>query len=73
MRLVGVDSEHVKLDLIQENSPYQPLPAIAFNQAHIFDYIQSGNPIDVCYSITENLYRGVTTLQLRIKDVKKSE
>jgi single-stranded-DNA-specific exonuclease len=73
MRLVGADSEHIKLDLIQENTPYQPLPAIAFNQAHLFDYIRSGKPVDVCYSITENVYRGVTTLQLRIKDIKKSE
>jgi single-stranded-DNA-specific exonuclease len=73
MRLVGADSEHIKLELIQENAPYKPFPAIAFNQAHFFDYIVSGKPVDVCYSITENAYRGVTTLQLRIKDIKKSE
>lgn len=73
MRLVGVDSEHIKLDLIQENAPYRFFPAIAFNQARFFDYIQSGKPVDVCYSITENVYRGNTTLQLRIKDIKKSE
>ncbi|MDR0712595.1 MAG: single-stranded-DNA-specific exonuclease RecJ [Prevotellaceae bacterium] len=73
MRLVGADSEHIKLDLIQENAPYHPLPAIAFNHAHIFDYVRSGKPIDVCYSITENLFRGVKMLQLRIKDIKKSE
>jgi single-stranded-DNA-specific exonuclease len=72
MRLVGNDSEHLRLDLIQENAPYQPLPAIAFHQAHFFDYLQGGNPIDVCYSISENVYRGCTTLQLRIKDIKKS-
>ncbi|MDR2813469.1 MAG: single-stranded-DNA-specific exonuclease RecJ [Prevotellaceae bacterium] len=73
MRLVGADSEHIKLDLIQENAPYQAIPAIAFNQAQFFDYIQSGKPVDVCYSITENVYRGNTTLQLRVKDFKKSE
>jgi single-stranded-DNA-specific exonuclease len=73
MRLVGVDSEHLKLELIQEDTPYLPMPTIAFNQAHFFDYIQSGKPIDVCYTISENVYRGVTTLQLRVKDIKKSE
>lgn len=73
MRLVGVDSEHLRLELIQEDTPYLPMPAIAFNQAHFFDYIQSGKPIDVCYTISENVYRGKTTLQLRIKDIKKSE
>ncbi|MDR0414171.1 MAG: single-stranded-DNA-specific exonuclease RecJ [Prevotellaceae bacterium] len=73
MRLVGVDSEHLRLELIQEDAPYQPMPAIAFGQAHFFDYIRSGKPIDVCYTISENLYRGNTTLQLRIKDIKRSE
>ncbi len=71
-RIVGTDSEHLKLDLIQENTPYQPIPAIAFNQAHFFEHIQSGKPIDVCYSISENIYRGNTSIQLRVKDIKRS-
>jgi len=71
-RIVGTDKEHLKLELIQENSPYQPISAIAFNQAHFFKHIQSGKPIDVCYSVAENLYRGSTTIQLRVKDIKES-
>ncbi len=71
-RVVGTDLEHLKLELIQENSPYLPMSAIAFNQAHFFEHINSGKPIDVCYSIAENIYRGNTTIQLRVKDIKKS-
>lgn len=71
-RLVGTTEEHLKLDLIQESQPYHSIPAIAFNQAHFFQHIQGGNPIDICYSIGENSYRGQTSLQLRVKDIKKS-
>jgi single-stranded-DNA-specific exonuclease len=71
-RIVGTDSEHLKLELIQENAPYQPMPAIAFNQAHFFEHIQSGKPVDVCYAVAENMYRGNITIQLRVKDIKKS-
>ncbi|MGL4364048.1 MAG: single-stranded-DNA-specific exonuclease RecJ [Bacteroidales bacterium] len=70
-RIVGVDSEHLKLELIQEDCPYQPMSAIAFNQAHLFKHINKGVPVDICYTITENNFRGRSSLQLRIKDIKK--
>ena len=41
--------------------------------ADYFDYIKAGNPFDICYSIVENYYRGNSTLQLRIKDIKERE
>lgn len=70
-RKVGAGAVHLKLDLIQEKQPYNVIPAIAFNQAAIYDYIHQGNPIDVCYSIVENIYRGTSSLQLRIKEIRK--
>jgi single-stranded-DNA-specific exonuclease len=30
------------------------------------------NPVDICYSIEENTFNGNTTIQLVIKDIKKS-
>jgi single-stranded-DNA-specific exonuclease len=72
-RLVGGDGSHVKLELIQEDEPYRPIPAIAFNQAEHFDYMQGGNPVDICYSVSENYYRGIANIQLRIKDIKPRE
>jgi single-stranded-DNA-specific exonuclease len=71
-RLVGAENAHLKIDLIQETTPHQSIPAIAFGQSNLFQHIQGGKPIDVCYSATENVYRGNTSLQLRIKDIKKS-
>ena len=46
---------------------------IAFKQSDAYDLITSGLPFDVCYSITENEYRGKTNLQLFIKDIKKRD
>ena len=72
-RKVGAGGMHLKLDLIQELQPYHQIPAIAFNMAEYYDYIKSGNPLDVCYSIVENYYRGNSTIQLRVRDLRERE
>jgi len=72
-RRVGADGGHLKLELIEESSFSHHIPAIAFNLANYFDYIKGGNPIDVCYSLVENFYRGSANLQLRIKDIRERE
>lgn len=69
-RLVGIEHEHLKLDLIQEDNPYKPIAAIGFQQSTHFDHISQGKAFNVCYSIAENTYRGISSLQLRIKDLK---
>ncbi len=72
-RKVGAEGGHLKLELIEESSAYNPVPAIGFNMAQYFDYIKAGNPVDVCYSIVENHYRGSSTMQLRIRDIREKE
>ena len=72
-RKVGAGGVHVKLDLIQESQPYHQIPAIAFNMAEFYDYIREGNPFDVCYAIVENYYRGNSSIQLRIRDMRERE
>ena len=69
-RIVGLTKEHLKLSLIQEDDPFKKYPAIAFQQANLFEFIQSGDFFDICYAVDENCYRGVSTLQLNIKDIK---
>ena len=68
-RRVGADAGHLKLELIQETQPYHHFPAIAFSKAEHFEHIRNGNPVDICYSIVENYYRGIANIQLRIKDI----
>ena len=72
-RKVGAEGGHLKLELIQESHPYHHLSAIAFNMANFFDHIKAGNPVDVCYSIVENYYRGTANTQLRIRDLHERE
>ncbi|MBR6661144.1 MAG: single-stranded-DNA-specific exonuclease RecJ [Bacteroidales bacterium] len=72
-RKVGSDNGHLKLELIQEDEPYRHISAIAFNRTEHFDHIQAGNPVDICYSIAENYYRGIANIQLRVKDIKNRE
>ena len=72
-RPVGKNSEHLKLDLIEPTSTSAQFSGIAFNQAQHFDAINQGLPFDICYSITENEFRGKTSLQLYIRDIKTRE
>ena len=72
-RPVGKNSEHLKLDLIEPSSTSAQFAGIAFNQAHHFDAVNQGLPFDICYSITENEFRGKTSLQLYIRDIRTRE
>ena len=72
-RKVGAGGVHLKLDLMQESQPYRQIAAIGFNMADYYEYIKAGNPIDACYSIVENFYRGSSTIQLRLKDIRERD
>jgi single-stranded-DNA-specific exonuclease len=68
-KMVGSSGEHLKLNLCQEDCQ-KTLPSIAFCQANHFEYIKSGKPFDICYSIEMNEFRGNRNLQLNIRDIK---
>ncbi|MCK5730517.1 MAG: single-stranded-DNA-specific exonuclease RecJ [Draconibacterium sp.] len=72
-RLVGKNQEHLKLDLVEPDVNSGIFPGIAFNQSDSYDLLTAGLSFDICYSITENEYRGKTNLQLFIKDIKKRD
>jgi single-stranded-DNA-specific exonuclease len=67
---VGMNSEHLKLSLVHENDPYKVFPAIAFQQGKLHSKISGGQGFDICYSLDENVFRGETTIQINIKDIK---
>ena len=69
-KLVGAEKEHLRMDLTQKQKPNTTIAAIAFQQPAYLEWIRSGRPVDVCYTVVENHYRGKTTPQLRIKDIK---
>ena len=69
-KLVGADCEHLSMDLMQRQKPNTTIQTIAFQQPTHYEWIRAGHPIDVCYQIVENHYRGSVSVQLRIKDIK---
>jgi single-stranded-DNA-specific exonuclease len=74
VRLVGKnDKNHIKLCITYPEISTGPFPAIGFQLAEHFDYVLQGNKFDICYHIEENEWNGNVSLQLNIKDIKKSE
>ena len=69
-RIVGTN--HLKLDIIDPQNPEKSYPAIGFNLGQHLNLIKSGEPFQIAYSIEENEWRGNTTLQLNIKDIKSN-
>lgn len=69
-RPVGKNNEHLKLDLMEANRSSSVFSGIAFSQSDQFDMIKKSMPFDICYTVTENEYRGKTSMQLNIRDIK---
>ncbi len=69
-RLVGKNNEHLKLDLMEANRSSAVFSGIAFSQADHLDVIKRSMPFDICYSVTENEYRGKTYMQLNVRDIQ---
>ena len=69
-RTVGINGEHLKLTLIQEQNPFKIFSAIAFHQGQDFQKINKGVPFDICYQLMENEFRGKVSLQINIQEIK---
>lgn len=71
-KLVGKKKEnkHLKFSVVHPDRTGNPVPAIAFNQGHHLEEMQTGRPFSICYHIDENTWLGNTSLQLRVVDIK---
>ena len=69
-KLVGKNSDHVKLDLMEANRSSSRFSGIGFSLSTHFDMIKQSLPFDICYSVTENQYRDKTYLQLNVRDIR---
>ena len=70
-RIVG--KNHLKLEVVQQDIRGYPISAIAFQQSENLENIIRNKPFNICYHIEENVWNGVTSLQLNIKDIKPTE
>jgi single-stranded-DNA-specific exonuclease len=60
--------EHLKLSIRQPGSPV--MDAIGFGFAEYYPQVATGKPFNICYTVEENNFRNVRSIQLLIKDIK---
>ncbi|MGB8358276.1 MAG: single-stranded-DNA-specific exonuclease RecJ, partial [Bacteroidales bacterium] len=66
---VGNNGTHLKLSFSRQNA--EPIGAIAFGQADMMEiFRECGGVVDIAYSVEMNEYRGKSSVQLNIKDIK---
>jgi len=61
--------EHLKLKVMQADYPDIEIDAIGFGLGEFYNQVQN-KTFDIAYTIDENNWRGKSTLQLMIKDIK---
>ena len=70
-KLVGKQSEHIKLEVMDKTSP-QLFHGIAFRQRSSFPMVKNGY-FDICYTLEENVHHGKTNTQLYVKDIDRGQ
>jgi single-stranded-DNA-specific exonuclease len=73
IKVVGPSKEHLKMEVVPENTQGITFPAIAFNQAEHYKLLCHGISFDACFTLEENNFRGKKTWQMNIKDIKTRE
>jgi single-stranded-DNA-specific exonuclease len=69
-RAVGTENEHLKLHMCSEKERLSEMNGIAFKLGCHSDYVSKGLSFDICYAIQENVWKGKTSIQLSVKDLK---
>jgi len=66
-------NNHLKLELFQKSNPNIRFQAIAFDKGDYITFFQRKIPMDIIFKIQENEFKGGTTIQLVIEDLRVSE
>jgi single-stranded-DNA-specific exonuclease len=69
---VGANEEHLKLSIIS-GADEKTYNAIGFGLGDKFDLINTGQPFSAVFTIDENHWNGISSLQLVLKDIKVDE
>ena len=62
--------EHLKMKVYQPHHK-MPIDAIMFSNPSAFDVVTE-SPFDMVFTLEENTFRGRSTLQLNVKDLRPS-
>jgi single-stranded-DNA-specific exonuclease len=71
MRLVGADGKHLKLKIYDPKSGVK-FGAIGFGFGENKENLNTGNKINIVYTIAKDSWSGDKQLQLKLKDFRKS-
>lgn len=68
-KCVGGDNKHLKCQ-VKQNNTGPAFDAIAFNLGEKLELIQNSQKFDAVYSLDENIWNGITSIQLKLKDIR---
>lgn len=71
---VGKLGEHIRLNVtdrsIGPRGGQVYIDGIGFGMGECTPHLQNGGVVDLCYTLEENNYRGVSTIQMMVQDIK---
>ncbi len=67
-----VGTNHLKLELFQKSNPNIRMQAIGYDMGDYLHFFQKNIPMDILYKIQENEFRGVTSTQLVLEEIRVS-
>ena len=70
-KVVGKDQSHLKLEVTDYSSA--PISGIAFGMAEHIHKIKSQTPFELLYTVDENEFNGIRSLQLKVKALRFTE
>ena len=65
--IIGKTAEHLRLNVKRANDS---LAAVGFGMAEKLEAIKKADSFEACFQINENVFRGTSTIQLMLKDVR---
>jgi len=68
---MGGEKQHLRLNFKLSNN--QEISAVGFGMAEKWRNIPPQSKVDICFTIGVNVFRGVASLQLHLKDFKESQ
>lgn len=71
-KIAGAQGDHLKMTLKQRSVSNKKFPAIGFKLGSQYDKVKEKQFLDVVYSIEENKWRNIVSLQMQIKDMQLS-
>lgn len=67
-----VGNNHLKLEVYQPGTQLTKIEAIAFNKGDYLNFFKRNIPVDIVYKIKVNEFRGSSSIQLIIEEIKAS-